>query len=349
MLLTTTEEFDGFSVSAVIAEPGFHRRDRRLIQVFVNKRRIQEYALVQAVLYGFSEHLPGGSFPAAFIFIDIDPQLVDFNIHPAKREVRIRTLADVRARVIEVLRSFLRAYTIESVRLERELWRASGRDETRSSRSGDSVYSPRDRAADRAASAPAPFRHERRAVAETPPDGDNLLYVGTLFETFVIVERDDVAYVIDQHAAHERILYNRFSAARSAQGLLVAEEFSVTEDQDRAIEAHVSEYGQLGITLERAGDLIWRITALPPEYRGQTEDIIETITGLGGLAEEFERTFLAEIACKAAVRAGDYIDELSALDLARRTLALPVPRCPHGRPLWVELDRERLEKLIGRR
>lgn len=371
---------EGFAIRLIAAEPEIARRDRRLIQVFVNGRRIWEYKLIQGIEYAYQDVQHGGLFPAVALLVDIDPELVDFNIHPAKREARIRNLPEVRGRVVELLRSFLRAWVVKRVQLGEELWKRGERPGSLNPEHGSggggspgafsasgsrrdvapppggpvSAYTP-----GRTGPASVPFGHQHRAVpgrttddmaaAESPTEDDRLRYVGTLFETFVVVELDQQAYVIDQHAAHERILYDRFSTARSSQGLLVPEEFEVTADQDGALERHREAYAELGISLERVGGRRWSLTAIPPAYREQTEDLIETIAELGGLEEEFDRKFLAQMACKAAVRAGDYLDEISALELARRTLALPVPRCPHGRPLWLELDRESLEKLIGRR
>jgi DNA mismatch repair protein MutL len=110
---------EGFSLTVVAAEPAIVRRDRRLIRIFVNNRRVQEYALVQAVEYAYRDVQHGGLFPAAAVLVDIDPALVDFNIHPAKREVRLRTGSEIHHRLVEILRSFLRTWTVRAVTLGR--------------------------------------------------------------------------------------------------------------------------------------------------------------------------------------------------------------------------------------
>jgi DNA mismatch repair protein MutL len=182
---------------------------------------------------------------------------------------------------------------------------------------------------------------DSRAGGTRPP--------GTLFGTFLVVERGDEAWIIDQHAAHERLLYDRFAAARTSQKLLIPDEFEVTENQDGMLRAHHHRYREIGIELERVAVRRWQLVAMPGEYRNNSEDMIETILELGGLHEELDRQFVAEMACKAALKAGDYLDGVTVLSLAERTLALEEPRCPHGRPLYIELTRERLERLIGRR
>ena len=175
-----------------------------------------------------------------------------------------------------------------------------------------------------------------------------MIYRGTLFDTFLVVERGEQAWIIDQHAAHERILYERFMATRSAQKLLVAEEFEVTEDQDHTLQTHREEYVRIGIELERLSPRRWALHTVPTAYRQPAEDLIETILEVGGLNDQFDRRFIAEMACKAACKAGDYLDGISAVALAEQTLSLPEPRCPHGRPLYIELSHTRLKQLIGR-
>src|SRR6056297_1440464 len=101
------EEAGRFRIKALLASPAIHRRDRRNIQVYVNRRRIQEFSLVQAVHYAYEQLLPGGSFPVAFIFLEIDPELVDFNIHPAKREVRIKNLPEIHHQLVHSLKEHL--------------------------------------------------------------------------------------------------------------------------------------------------------------------------------------------------------------------------------------------------
>lgn len=380
---------EGFHATIVAAHPDVMRRDRRLMQVCVNRRRVWEYKLVQAIEYAYRDVQHGGVFPVAALFLDVDPELVDFNIHPAKREVRLRTMGEIHHRVVDVLRSWLRAYARRTVQLDRELFT-----------SGEAVTGPRgergaypgggavsQRPAPRARVTPstgaatarhdsgrrnhgdggaAPFHPELKAV---PPGGprawDDLavaegdaasgghdapaIYRGTIFGTYLIVERGERVYLIDQHAAHERLLYDRFAAARIAQPLLVPHRFAVSPDEDAAIERHQEEYARLGIRLDRRGPGEWELAAMPVQYRERTGMLVETIRELGGLNDALDRRFIAEIACKAALKAGDFLDGLSADNLIAEILSLEEPRCPHGRPLWVELRREDLDKLIGRR
>lgn len=366
---------EGFSYRIVAAEPAIVRRDRRLIRSFVNQRRIWEFQLTQAIEYAYQDVQHGGLFPVAALFVTIDPSLVDFNIHPAKREARIRNLQDIRHRVIESLRTFLRTWSVQAVRLDTELVFGPAADNGPQSapaappgvanrpmvrRPAVAFDRPTVPTRSHSTTAPAalgtepvPGQQPPAAAAEPSPlyraGASDLRYVGTIFETFLVVERGDTAVLIDQHAAHERLLYDRFRAAADAQRLLVPEPFATDARQDASLTAHRDDYAALGIALERRSQTDWVLTAIPSAYRGNTADLIATLLDEGWLHERFERDFVAELACKAALKAGDYLDDMTALDVARRVLELEEPRCPHGRPLWIGLDRADLERLIGRR
>jgi DNA mismatch repair protein MutL len=354
-LTELTGSGDGFTLQILAADPEIMRRDRRLVQIFVNGRRVREFKMMQAVEYAYQDVHHGGVFPVAAVLIEVDPELVDFNIHPAKQEVRLRNSPEIHHRIVEVVRGYLRAHTIRATQwkpgeLDTPSWPAtvSERDQRGSTNetriTGESGYQPYARRSypSEPVTPPVSFDYQRQAV----PD---MRFLGTIFRTFNLVEYQNKLYIIDQHAAHERLLYNRLQEDRIPQNLLVPEDFEVTEDQDARLQKHVRDYELLGIVLRRLAEGRWQLAAVPAAYTRQIETIIETVLELQGLEEELDRQFLARIACTAALKAGDLLDEISGLELARKVFALPVPRCPHGRPLWVELDRGELERLIGRR
>ncbi len=385
---------DGFSITVVAAEPEIVRRDRRYIRVFVNNRRVWEYGLIQAVEYAYQDVQHGGMYPAAAVLVDINPELIDFNIHPAKREVRIRPSGELHHRLVEIMRSFLKAYALRAVQLDREfpdspftrrdadagrpLHQEMQRPPAEGNRGAVGGPGRRDHGGftvPRASygstrSADLPVRH----VAEKPSfqpgvravpsdddtlpgddryplraaDSEELAVRGTVFGTYIVAEWEERLFLIDQHAAHERLLYDYFREKRSSQSLLIPETFDLTDDQHARLSAHVDEYREIGIRLEHVDGLTWQLTAVPDLYRDDAEVIVEMVAELEGLQEQLDRQIVAEVACKAAVKGGDFVDNLTALELARKTLRLEPPRCPHGRPLWIELTRLQLDRLIGR-
>ena len=350
---------ENFSIRAVTGSPDIFRKDRKLIQIFVNNRRITEFVFVQAVEYAFSEYMPGGRFPVSFVFIEISPQLVDFNIHPAKREVKIRDLQSIHHRLVEIIRSFLSAYMMK--------FRRSPELSKLNMPAAEFPYIPPQQTPARMKQAEAGYHQETPSfVAErhtafpleklrgsTPfkerDDESTGLYLGQLFGLFLLVEREDRFFLIDQHAAHERILFDTFiSSPPRSQRLLIPYEFDVSEDEGAYLEARLDDFKKLGVEFERSSEKVWAVTAVHDSYRTLLSEIVDFARGTEGEAKDLGRNFIATMACRSAVKDGDMIDRHSALAIIRGAFSLEHARCPHGRPVWVEFSRERLFQLVGR-
>jgi len=379
----------GFSGQTVIASPAFSRPDRRLMQVFVNGRRIQDLSLLQALDYSFSGFLPGGLHPCAFLFVDIDPALADFNIHPAKREARFKDIETLRRSIVASIQAFLLALGNKSpekmaparegiLKLEQgpaqSVFGPDGRWASGSGSAGnppagqssgssggwDNFDELRERAVPlpRDASGPADA-----AGGDAGPRGSGAtdqsgpVYIGTALGLFLIVEWNDAVYLIDQHAAHERILFDEFSAKPPAvQELLVPAVFEPeSETEARRLEDLLPELAESGFTIEKEG-ANFLVNSLPAVLRDDPigaikeilRDLPETAGGERGMRSGALRHIRATAACRAAIKDGEVLDRESARELALRALALPEPRCPHGRPLWVKLPREELYRLVRR-
>ncbi len=382
-LLTGSGE--GYSLEVVAAPPEFSFRDRRYIQVYVNRRRIWEYALVQGVEHSYGDYLPGGRFPACVVLVDIDPALADFNIHPAKREAKIKNLQDIRGRLTETLGNFLRGVARKRAFSSGGDFSPAGLPELDLPRGrlpgyrraspglGDAVspegmqgripgqrdrpfFSPSE-------GGPAPGSQDLH-IREIPgsgfspkdpepgtgglPTGEGFIYRGQAFGLFLIAERGDRLYLVDQHAAHERIIYDALAADRAPQRLLIPVEFETDEDGDPVVRRNAAEVLPLGIHLEEREGGRWAITALPAVYRGSEEEIIRTLNSFHGAAGALKKELFANLACRKAVKDGSPVDPATAAEIIRQVLPLENPRCPHGRPLWFEVSREELFKQVGR-
>ncbi len=391
-----------FQLRTVLSSPSLTRRDRRYIHIYVNRRRISEYSLVQAVQYAYGEYLPGGQFPAAFIFAQVDPELVDFNIHPAKREARIKNLPDIHHQLVHVIGRFLaeqfphvhprtesRGSTAEAPAEHYGPAFDSGSYVSPSGFSGGSSYqgggsrrapgSGRASESDTAArrkidleewkrigeaqpggtheSAAAPQQQEPPQIGseqkaggeQEPAPDDRLKVLGQLFGLFIAVEFGEELLLIDQHAAHERIIYDRISSsAQHHQNLLVPLSFDTEEEETQLLLRRRDEFSEMGIGLQHIGENSWELTALPERCTGMEEELIGFLKSATVPQEELRSTMYAEIACKAAVKDGERLEQVSAAELARQALALPVPRCPHGRPVWHRISREELLQSVGR-
>lgn len=365
LLSTVTGSGDGFSLSAVTTGAALLRRDRRLTQVFVNHRRVWEYALVQAIEHAFDPVAPGGSHPVCFLFVKCDPALVDFNIHPAKREVRFRNLPDIHRRTVESISAFLHA-SVVAERISPSssppfLGYADGPAEVLGEQSPP-VYRPLHELRPAHAQAGPAIRVAAgqgagavgSPAANTSPsdtgsaDGGSFRYIGCAFNLYLLVERDGRLLIVDQHAGHERILYDRFRAQGGVQELLVPILVEVDAEEDRVLRERSEEITALGIRAERDAPGRWSITALGAAYLRHQDEVVETVREVTRHPKELVQRFYAQMACKAAVKQGDRLDETGAIALLRQIFALPEPRCPHGRPLWAEISREQFAAMVGR-
>jgi DNA mismatch repair protein MutL len=349
----------GFDVTIITGGPELYRNDSRQQYVFANNRRISDYSLLHAMEYGVEGWFPNGTHPVGAVYIEIDPALADFNIHPAKREVRFADAGAIHNAITTALRNLVR-----KIDFNRNAFRPENPEtDTAAAGYGTAGGSQGGEGADlfygvRAADPePAYGRSSSGSCAGGPSaalameaqGGEKLRYAGRAFGLFILAEQGDRLFIIDQHAAHERILYDRFlSGPVPSQELLVPIPLETeSAEDDRFLETAKNDLTALGVNIERDGDA-WIINALPSGWRLGDGETVKEILALKNAGENIARRWAATLSCHAAVRDGDYLDDAAAFSLAKEALALPVPRCPHGRPVWTELTREALYRAVRR-
>lgn len=373
----------GFFITIVLGSPALSRNDRRQQYVFANGRRIQEYSLLQALEYGVQGWFPNNAHPVGAIYVDINPALADFNIHPAKREVRFADAGAIHHAVTQTIRDF-----VHHLNLSKELswfesetaqtgispaptqwpaaWRISSGDGEEPTPfpggiNGAKPYAPSpqpetaslalealtDQGEQDDALIDASERDLQEVAEKIPAYG--LRYVGRAFGLFILVENGNKLFMIDQHAAHERILYDELlSKPIPTQELLVAIPFTTeSEEDDRFIARHQADLARLGVVI-KADKGSWRIEALPVAWRLGDAATVKEILNLKTAGEDLAEHWAFTLVCHHALKEGDYLDERTALALGEAVLKLPVPRCPHGRPIWYEINRETVFKAVRR-
>lgn len=378
-----SESNEDYTVEIVAGNSSVKRSDRREIRIYVNNRPVEEYSLVQAVTYGYGELLPGGSFPYAAVFINDKPELVDFNIHPAKKEVKIRNKAEIHHSITTLLKNIERKIPEISVAKQfylddAERWEngkkttsfapaaeektpfhAYPKAEAKESSVSEIIrtYKEKDKAWIEKAKA---LQENQKKIKESQPikadakvceiiDDDNQFkYIGQAFNLFLIAEKNNELYLIDQHAAHERIIYDELLEQKSVQNLLIPIKLEVDKLTDEFLSEYSYIYTKLGIMLSRVGDGNWEITALPAVARSIEGQIVEYIESAKADEHELEMNLFAIIACKAAIKAGDPVDKWSAEALIEKVFKLKEPCCPHGRTFLVKLKEKELRAMVGR-
>ncbi len=325
----------------VAGRPELARRDRKLLHLYVNRRRIADFSLLQAAEYAFGQYVPGGTHPVAFLFLEVDPALVDFNIHPAKKEARFRNLAELRQLVIGTLRGLLMDFGLRA-----GVGGSAPASAQQGAPTGEQAWAFEAGAAFTRPGAPlAPSS----AIPAEQSDGESasVHYRGQLFRLFLLVERGDSLFIVDQHAAHERLLFEELKARR-----LASQELLLPLRLEGLGEAQVQRgreaWGRLGIGLERGEDGVYSITALPEELLCVEEELAEALLQGTLSPEELNERVFSLAACRLAVKDGQELNPQEAAELARRALALDNARCPHGRPIWMRIRRADLLRAVAR-
>ena len=434
----------------MLGEPGVSRTNKKDIYIFVNGRRITEYSLVQAIEYGTQGFFPNGTYPAAALFVTMKSDLVDFNIHPAKKEARFHDILQLHHGVSVAVRNFFHQYTVrtmqsslrESSALKSPVLdfgnalgktskltdSANGRiacgarqadnneigrpphsdapafggtqlsaiknrtalrpaqDFSRivmkrgsgtfaqpyarsfsdkrefSDKQGDeqynsekNVYYPTHREYE-----DATLELAERALAEDDEQKNHealysaarnpFHFLGSALGTFLVAEQGNTLYIIDKHAAHERMLYDSIMENQGkSQKLLVPYEITTQNDADDIYLAGISsKLQEAGIAIANKGNSTWEITAVPERWNGSESDLCHALLDKRIQPQEVIAHIAAMTACKAAVKDGCTLDDKTAAELAQSALALPDPHCPHGRPVWTAVTREELFALVKR-
>ncbi|MBR5098046.1 MAG: DNA mismatch repair endonuclease MutL [Spirochaetales bacterium] len=362
---------DNTELLAISSDPSCYKRDRAQIKILVNNRIIDSYQLVQAITSAYSAALPGGAFPYFYLFIDDNPSLVDFNIHPTKRECKIRNQSQIYGAITTMIRQALLKKEYETDEREpasqKPLFEPSKQPEIIAEtpphygRSADSSNTTRPA---RPASSSKPFdpswfenaktilakTEQKRAASEvsTTKIIPEYRYIGQAFNTFLIVELKDSLMFIDQHALHERLLYDEIRAQKDVQRLMVPYSFEVDRSVDDYLLQNSVIYSDYGIELTRKEPLLWEMASMPAACRKNEQEIVSYIQTQTGDIESVQKGLFAIIACHAAIKAGDELDSVTAMQLVRRCFELDRMVCPHGRDFTFSVSKEYLYREVGR-
>ena len=370
---------DDLRLSGFISLPTLNRNTGAAQYLFVNGRPVRDKLLLGALRGGYADVLARGRFPLAALFLDISPHDVDVNVHPAKAEVRFKEPAAIRSLLVGAIRQALgRAGQISAPSVAHEaLGAMQPSSPSRSTvysgaRSGHTSWSPpQGKALSQSTmsfaplpglgemSAPAAETEPEEAPAEDCPLG---LARVQMFDTYIIAQSADGLVIVDQHAAHERLVYERLKQAMGEgrierQALLIPEIVEMDEaDAARLCEA-AGSLETLGLVLESFGPGAVAVREVPAlladgDISGLVRDLAGEIGAFGDIDILRERLHevLSSMACHGSVRAGRRMNATEMNALLRNMEKTPRSgQCNHGRPTYIELKLEDIEKLFGRR
>jgi DNA mismatch repair protein MutL len=350
---------ESVGIRGFVGKPGVSRADRSQQHLFVNQRPVESKGINYALREGYHTALMKGKFPVTFLFVDIDPELVDVNVHPTKREVRFRDEFNVRQRVIDAVRAALepKGSTVSPVGTSFGLQseRRSGLPATTGSDPLNAVP-PRD-----AEAAPAELIPSQLAEIETET-GSEWRIVGVIGRLYVLLESTEGLVLMDQHAAHERVLFEKMlkeleTDSAPAQKLLLPLTLELDARDAEFLRANQKTLHKLGIGLSEFGEKTFLIDALPPYFStaNLTQTFRNIVDELRQVGEQIHARRLGEdkiatTVCRHAVKAHDPLrgEELRALLQQLHRCELPYT-CPHGRPTMIRISYAELEKKFGRK
>ncbi len=355
---------DGLRLTGVVSLPTFNRGMADQQFLFVNSRPVKDRLLVGALRAAYRDLIARDRHPIAALFLEVPLEEVDVNVHPAKTEVRFRDPASVRGLIIGGLRRALDEESQRSAAREQAaapvMWTTS------------ESYEPEPTTAYRVASVkeeqrvfePVTFVPQGRAEPAVQPVASYPLGVarGQVAATYIVAEAEDGLVIVDQHAAHERLVLERMRAAREGgavaqQALLIPEVIELDEPDCDRLEGAAQELAEMGLDLERFGPSAMLVRSVPAAL-GKTDvaallaDLAGEIAGLGGPMSLRDKLDLvaATIACHGSVRAGRVLSVAEMNALLREMEVTPRSgQCNHGRPTWVKLGHSEIEKLFGRK
>jgi DNA mismatch repair protein MutL len=363
------------SITGFTSPTSLTRSNRRDLTFFVNGRPVQDAALSSAILQAYHTLLMVGRYPMGILFIDLPPDRVDVNVHPTKAEVRFRDASRIFTGLQRAVRKALLAHTpipdINNTQfrwsqpVERSFdpaWNMAGDWDARA------VTAVENQAVTGETEAFLPAVEENQAVGSRPTFQSQmaapiLRLVGQIAAAYLVAEGPDGLYLIDQHAAHERVLFERMTLAHQengarlpAQTLLVPVSVEIPPAGARLLEEQLPILNHLGFQVESFGPGVFLVRAVPTVLAG-----MDPAAALRVLVEDFEEDeaplktelearIIARICKRAAVKAGQVLSNQEQWALLSGLEACTSPRtCPHGRPTMIHLSVDLLERQFGRR
>ena len=368
---------EGVRLSGFAGLPTYNRANAQAQYLFVNGRPVRDRVLLGALKGAYADYLARDRHPAVALFLSCDPEFVDVNVHPAKAEVRFRDSGLVRGLIVGAVKGALHeashraSSTVADTALSRFRAQGAAPQEQSQLRMGELADATRIYQAPLRETPDVASPKIENGIAHAPGGADAAHIHGAtplgfaraqLHGTYVVAETKDGIVLIDQHAAHERLVYERMKEALESggvkrQALLIPEVVELEESEAGRVLAHAESLARLGLVVESFGPgavLVRETPALlgKPDVKALIRDLADEIAegaGAGLLKERLDHVS-ATLACHGSVRAGRKLslDEMNAL-LREMEVTPHSGQCNHGRPTYVELKLADIERLFGRR
>lgn len=343
----TTNSGD-FTIDAYIAHPIITRASKKDIIISVNHRLIKNIKLEQAIIDGYKGYLHTNQYPIVYLNIDLDPSLVDVNIHPTKQQIKISFLNDLNNTISNMIHNelttlnFIPEYSLNQEEV------ITNNQEVVSEVKFDQAQTT--------------FDFKQAKSNET----NNwqlpvFSFIGNLYQTYLLFQNEEGLYLLDQHAAQERINYEKFMKLFTNkdfiyQQLMIPITINLSNEEGTLFHPHYQEMEQVGIKIEALSECVYQIKAIDQFYQrcqNLDNDLLQMIRLVINnhqlnFAELYEDVAIM-MACKSSIKAHQYLDRLDVDSLLTQLNECVNPfTCPHGRPIINKISKYEIEKLFKR-
>lgn len=376
---------DGYMAKLVLIKPSIYRSNKLEITMVCNKRYVKNYNITNAVVEAFHTYLPVGKYPIAILYFTIDPLLIDVNVHPTKTEIKISDEEAMCQKLIENIRLCLQQANHivdrQIIKPKNQVYEKTSIFDIKPNLSFNDVSNnyalKEDEKELEEEKTDEPNKilpqidvaSDDKAIDNKVLDDDKLSikpkipymeYVGTVFATYLIFQNSEGMYMIDQHAAMERINYEKYydllaSNSNKSSPLLVPIMLQFTKEESLFLEQNIFKLQEIGFVLDQAGQTEFFVREIPLWAKlDNLEDILYDILSMMISKKKidvmyFRDNIAKQISCKASIKANDTInkDEINALLEGLNNCKNPYT-CPHGRPTIIKLSISDIEKMFER-
>ncbi len=348
---------DIFTIYGYAGKPEYNKPNRTSQYLFLNKRVIKTKFFSYWLNVAYENLMMKGRHPVVFVFITASPEFVDVNVHPAKTEVRFLNEHSISSAIINSIRNSLSSQKIipevsHGSLNEKETFKEEIKTATMN------FYQKANQKSEHSSAG-----YYKSTESYNPENSTEYIQENyfTLFNTYIFLEKGDVVFIIDQHAAHERVIYERLKRELEKkenikQNLLIPININLSPDEKEIINENISMLNELGFEIEDFGNNTYVIRAVPAYIRHSNDkelfmDIVAVLKDEKDINKKqiFDEV-LKTMSCRTAVKAGDYLNKEQKEHLIKELLEKEeVYNCPHGRPAVIKLKKSELEKWFKRK
>nr|WP_267517158.1 DNA mismatch repair endonuclease MutL [Borreliella garinii] len=386
------KEHENIKIELFLAPANFSKKSKRHIKTFVNRRPIDQKDLLEAITNGHSRIISPGNFPICYLFLEINPEYIDFNVHPQKKEVRFFNLPFLFKLISDNINNFFdkdinnyneivikRQLTdddnlIEMINQPKNLNQTNTYDITQNKnletehtvnelskniiqndiglKRYNSIIQNRPSFKENITNI---FSDDFLAFEEPQNKNEKeeikFNYIGQIFSEFLIVEKVNEIYFIDQHAVHEKIIYEKLrNSKKTVQKLLIPIEFTIVDKNiEEIIDSEIEEYKKIDIIISKIGPKKYQLESIPNICNQYENTLINFFQSRKSRTiNSLESDLYATIACRKAVKTNDILSLEFSKFLIDEFFKLEIKHCPHGRKIYYKISKFELEKKVAR-